>query len=203
MPDEVATLRAQQVDETRRALITAARALFGSKGYAATPVDEVAAAARVTTGALYHHFKTKAALFEAVFVQVHAELMLACIEAAAGATGIDELLRGFDAFLTEMTRDEALQIVVRDGPAVLGLARFTELDEDIAFSAVVAALQLAEPPVEEAETVARLLLGLLTRAGMLIAGAPDREVAREQAARAVRTVVKGLVADGAGAVRRD
>ena len=36
----------------------------------ATSVEDLASEARLTTGALYHHFPNKTALFEAVFVQV-------------------------------------------------------------------------------------------------------------------------------------
>jgi AcrR family transcriptional regulator len=46
-------LRSQQVEATRRAVLAAARSSFGRKGYAQTSVDEIAAAARVTKGAVY------------------------------------------------------------------------------------------------------------------------------------------------------
>ena len=59
-------LRSQHVEATRRAVLAAARTSFGRKGYAQTSVDEIAAAARVTKGAVYHHFAGKEALFRAV-----------------------------------------------------------------------------------------------------------------------------------------
>lgn len=64
------SLRAEQVAQTRDALVRAGRQLFGNKGFRSTSVDDVAREARVTTGALYHHFPTKTALFEAVFEQL-------------------------------------------------------------------------------------------------------------------------------------
>ena len=54
-------------------MLAAARASFATKGYAQTSVDQIAAAARVTKGAVYHHFAGKEALFRAVFVEVEAE----------------------------------------------------------------------------------------------------------------------------------
>ena len=66
-------LRSQHVEATRRAVLAAARSSFGQKGYAQTSVDEIAAAARVTKGAVYHHFAGKEALFRAVYVEVEAE----------------------------------------------------------------------------------------------------------------------------------
>src|ERR1700744_6366323 len=77
-----ATLRSQHVEATRRAVLDAARSLFARKGYAQTSVDEIAAAARVTKGAVYHHFAGKEALFRAVHDEVEAE-------AQARAAGAD------------------------------------------------------------------------------------------------------------------
>src|ERR687883_633860 len=100
MSDQPATLRTEQVAQTRAALIAAGRRLFGEHGFRATSVEDLAREARVTTGALYHHFPTKTALFEAVFVAAHTDLLKASTEAAQGASdGIDELALGFDAFL--------------------------------------------------------------------------------------------------------
>src|ERR1700757_2868341 len=94
--DTPASLRAEHVAQTRAALVSAGRLLFGTKGFAATSVEDIARAARVTTGALYHHFPTKAAVFEAVFEQVHAEMLVATL--AAGEVGgdiVDLLIAGF------------------------------------------------------------------------------------------------------------
>ena len=67
--EQPASLRAEQVAQTRAALVAAGRRLFGENGFGATSVEDLAREARVTTGALYHHFPTMTALFEAVFVQ--------------------------------------------------------------------------------------------------------------------------------------
>ena len=55
---------------TKRALVDVAQELFTERGYAGTSLDEIVAGARVTKGALYHHFSGKQALFEAVFERV-------------------------------------------------------------------------------------------------------------------------------------
>ena len=80
-------------------------------------VDDVAREARVTTGALYHHFPTKTALFEAVFVQAHTDLMTSSAKAARGASdGIDELARGFEAFLDGVLQPDMQRILIVEGP---------------------------------------------------------------------------------------
>jgi AcrR family transcriptional regulator len=199
-PGQHQSLRAEQVAQTRAALVASARRLFGHRGFAGTSVEDVAREARVTTGALYHHFSTKTLLFEAAFEQTHAELMAASApeaEEAREADGVVGLFsRGFDLFLDAVLRPDFQQIIVVDGPAVLGLARFTELDERDAFPVMVAALESAtatgELHVEDPETVARLLLGAMTRGAMLIASSPEPGKTRQAVADALLALLNGF-----------
>jgi AcrR family transcriptional regulator len=191
------SLRAEQVRQTRAALVAAGRRLFGRDGFAGTSVEDLVREARVTTGALYHHFPNKTALFEKVLEGVHAELLEASYRAAAGASDeLEALSRGFEAFLDGVLEPDVQQILVTDGPAVLGLARFTELDERYAFAEIVAVLQAAAAAgslsVEDPETVARMLLGALVRGGMLIAGSADPGKTRDAVARVIRAMLAGL-----------
>src|SRR6202011_2586282 len=122
--EQPASLRAEQVAQTRGALVAAGRRLFGVDGFGATSVEDLAREARVTTGALYHHFPTKMALFETVFEAVHLDLLTASARAADGAPDeIEFLARGFEAFLDAVLQPEVQRIVITDAPAVLGLAR--------------------------------------------------------------------------------
>ena len=191
------SLRAEQVRQTRAALVAAGRRLFGRDGFAATSVEDLAREARVTTGALYHHFPNKTALFETVFEGVHAEMLEASGRAAAGASDeLEALSRGFEAFLDAVLEPDVQQILVTDAPAVLGLPRFTELDERYAVTEIVAALQAAtaagQLSVEDPETIARMLLGALVRGGMLIAGSAEPDRTRDSVARAIRALLAGL-----------
>ena len=195
--DPPASLRAEQVAQTRAALVAAGRRLVGSRGFAATSVEDIAREARVTTGALYHHFPTKAAVFESVFEQVHADLMEASLQAAGqAADAIGLLTAGFGAFLDAVLEPEVQRIVITDAPAVLGLARFTELDERYAFAATVAALEAANAAgvlaVADPQTLARLLFGALTRAGLLIASSAEPTATRDAVAATLRAMISGF-----------
>jgi AcrR family transcriptional regulator len=194
---EPSSLRAEQVAQTRAALVAAGRRLFGENGFRGTPVEDLAREARVTTGALYHHFPTKTALFEAVFVQAHMELMTSATEAAMGAeNGLDELALGFDAFLDGVLQPDVQRIVVLDGPAVLGLARYTELDEQYAYAVIVGSLKEAAKAgavdIDDPETATRLLLGALTRGAMLIANSPDPVKTRHAVAKSMRALLNSF-----------
>jgi AcrR family transcriptional regulator len=197
--DAPASLRAEQVAQTRAALVAAGRQLFGAKGFAATSVEDIARAARVTTGALYHHFPTKAAVFEAVFEQVHVEMLVASAEAAAVAGGALEMLdAGFGVFLDWVLEPQVQRILVTDGPAVLGLARFVELDERYALEPAVRALEAASASglvrVEDPQTLVLLLFGAMTRAGLLIASSPDPKATRDAVGATFRQMINGFLA---------
>ena len=88
------------------------------------------------------------------------------------------------------------RIIIIDAPAVLGLARFTELDERYAFAAISAALQMADAEgtlrVGDPDTLARLLLGALTRGGMLIANSAEPAATRDAVSDVTRAMLAGL-----------
>jgi AcrR family transcriptional regulator len=56
---------------TRRRILDAARHEFAHRGYAAAMLRFVAAAATLTTGAVYHHYASKADLYLAVHADAH------------------------------------------------------------------------------------------------------------------------------------
>src|SRR2546427_7816713 len=103
---------------TIQALLVAGRMLFGEHGYTRVSSASVAAAARVTTGAVYHHFEDKASLFRAVLEAVEADLAGAVRLAASGpGDPLLRLERGMLAFLEGTREPPARQIVLIDGPS--------------------------------------------------------------------------------------
>jgi len=67
--------RELNVEATRFALLTAARKQFAHVGYSRAEIGQIAAQARVTTGAVYHHFGSKKGLFLAVAERLEAEIL--------------------------------------------------------------------------------------------------------------------------------
>lgn len=60
--------RAQRQEHTRAAVLAAARAEFGKRGYADAKVDRIADRAELTRGAVYSNFPSKRALYLAVLL---------------------------------------------------------------------------------------------------------------------------------------
>jgi AcrR family transcriptional regulator len=184
---------------TRQALVTAARPLFAAKGYAGVGTDEVARAAGVTRGALYHQFAGKEELFAAVFEQVEAEI---ADRIGAGLLTVDAdpaavLHDGIDAWLAVCAEPEVHRIVLIEAPAALGWERWREIGQrygvgliEVAVQSLVDAGLLPEQPVRP---LAHVLVGALEEAALYAARAEDREAATAQVRAALVAMVDGLL----------
>jgi AcrR family transcriptional regulator len=93
--------------ETRRGLLAGAYRVFGQKGYAQATVDDVAAAAGVSKGAVYHHFASKEELFRALLAD-HGHELDAMAAAARRARSFAELVRGVVAVWIHHYRSDPL-----------------------------------------------------------------------------------------------
>jgi AcrR family transcriptional regulator len=185
----MAGVRVQQREQTRQALITQARRLFADAGYGAVGLAEIVAAAGVTKGALYHQFAGKEELFAAVLEQVQAEVAEAVARAADREDGGWEQLRaGCHAFLAAGTDPRIARIMLMDGPAVLGWARWREIDEGASAQLLAGALsalaEAGELPDRPVDALTRLLSGAMNEAAMWLArpGAEPGDLDAAQAA---------------------
>jgi AcrR family transcriptional regulator len=188
-------------EATRRRLVEVARDLFGRRGYEGTSVEDVLVASGVARGALYHHFQSKAELFDAVAEALFVEIADVTNAAARGVeTPLARLRAGAQAWL-EMARDGAVQrIVLLDSPRVLGWARWRELDEQHSLGDLRASIRrLAwerRVPPEQEEILARMLLAALNEAALFITGAGGEVAALETARTAVGILVDRLADPG-------
>lgn len=89
-------------EETRARILSAACRCFAERGYSNTSNQDIARAAGLTTGALYHYFDSKAGLFAAVHRQVHETLLSTYQRAfAEQSTCVAQLCAGLEASLAE------------------------------------------------------------------------------------------------------
>jgi AcrR family transcriptional regulator len=171
--------QAERSGATSSKLVSAAQELFGRDGYAATSIEAVAAAAGVTKGAAYHHFSSKATLFRMVFVYEQ-EQISAVLEGAAAEEpdSWSALLRGCRTFLEHCLNPAFRQIVLLDGPAVLGWEAVREIEYEHTLRVLTEGLRAAaaEGTIIDGDLTARshLIFGALCEAGMLLARSDDR-----------------------------
>lgn len=184
-------------EATRQRLIAVARALFGERGYENTSIEEVLATSGVARGALYHHFQSKADLFDAVAETVFAEVASLTNDAARnGATPLERLRAGAHAWLEMACAHAVQQIVLLDSPKVLGWARWRALDEHHSLGDLRASVRrLAREhrlPTGQDEILARMLLATLNEAALFITDAEDETAALETARDAVDVLIDRL-----------
>ncbi|WIM11627.1 MAG: Transcriptional regulator, AcrR family [Enhydrobacter sp.] len=174
-----------------------ARRLFARLGYGATATEEIVRQARVTRGALYHHFRDKQDLFLAVLDQE--QKRLAAAAAAAAAAENDPwraMMAGTAAFLDACLDPAVQQIVIVDGPAVLGPERWRELDQSYYLGSLKQLLEaaMAEGLVERqpVDTLAHLMFGAVHEAAFVIARADDKGAARREVSEVLARLSAGL-----------
>ena len=191
--------QAERTEATRAALIDAARPLFAERGYAGVGTEEIARAAGVTRGALYHHFDGKRELFEAVYEQIEVELAERIASGALEANAASPLAAmraGAEMFLRVSTEPETQQIVLLDGPSVLGWDRWREIATEHGLGLIEATLQAAveagEIDPRPVRPLAHVLMGALDEAAMLVARAADAEKMRAEVGQTLAALLDGL-----------
>jgi AcrR family transcriptional regulator len=194
----VKSRKEEQSAATRAALLKVARKLFAERGYADTATEEVVRRARVTRGALYHHFADKLALFTAVFDEEETRL-LSQVGAASmrGRNAWERFQFGCEAFLDTCLDPAINRIVLVDAPSVLGRETWREMDEKYAIANVRVQLQalIDEGFIarQSVDPLAHILLGAVNEAAMLIAHAPDKTTARAEVGVSLKHLMEGLL----------
>ncbi len=171
--------------------------LFAARGYAGVGTEEIVARARVTRGALYHHFEDKRDLFRAVHEKVEEDLVE---RIAAQIGGIEDpwelMLTGTRAFLDACDEPAVKQIALTDAPSVLGWREWREVDLRYGLGLMRASLGgameagvLRKVPIEP---LSHLLLAAMAEAALMIANADDPKAARKEAEAGLTELLEGL-----------
>ncbi len=197
--------RRSQVDRsaaTRGALVASARTLFAERGFSGVGTEAIVRAAGVTRGALYHQFADKTELFEAVYEAIEEDLAgrLGELIAASNATDpIEVMSLGADAWLDACGEPEVQQIVLLDGPAVLGWQRWREIGMRYGLGLIegllVHAIEVGRVAPQPVRALAHVLAGALDEAGLYIARADDQTAASAEMRTVIARLVAGLAQD--------
>jgi AcrR family transcriptional regulator len=190
--------REAQGDATRLALLSAARELFGLNGYAATSIEEVAARAGVTKGAVYHHFGGKATLFQEVYAQVMREVSDQVVSKFNEPDHWVALTSGCQLMIDAQLDPAVRRIALHDARSVLNWDVVHLIESRYGAVGIRGALRKAmhggviEP--QPLRPLALLLAGALSEACFYVADADDPAQAREEVGRLVVRILEGLKA---------
>ncbi len=174
----------QTRDVTAGQLLDVAERMFIERGYAATTVGDVVKKANVTTGALYHAFPDKQALFERVAQRVVERLVAeagAAVEAEADPWR--QLEVGAAAILAASTAP-GVRLAFLDAPVVLGLEKWRAIEQEATaplLGAVLARLvKSGALSRQRAELLARVIRGAVLEAAMAVAESGKPQAARRE-----------------------
>ena len=192
-------LRVQKGVATRERLVAVAGSLFGAYGYEGTSIEAILEEAGVKRGALYHHFDSKKALFDAALDRAIAQIagVVAAAARKAGPDPVAALRAGCMAWL-ELAMDPAIQrLVLLDPPSVVGWDRLRALDETHTLGGLRRNLELiakqGRVPAGDAGLLANVLLASLTELALHVARADDQPAALGSAKSALDLLLSRLL----------
>jgi len=123
----------QQRSETTRALLMETmRESLLNQGLEATTTASILAQTGLSKGALYHHFRSKSEIIEAIYRdESHGAIRRALESVASDHSPIERLKRGCENWLKELRQRDTRRIVLDLGPQALGLERVIEIESEL------------------------------------------------------------------------
>jgi AcrR family transcriptional regulator len=194
------SLKVVQGEATRKALLAAARELFGTLGYAETSLDAIAGAAGVTKGAFYHHFSGKEQLFQLVFEDVKRELSSHLAPVLQSADPWEGLVAACRTYIETHTDPAVQRIVLLDARSVLSHEAWRKVDSQwgavffrAAFRRAMNRGIIVPLPLN---TLAMIVTGALAEACLVVANSDDPAAARGEALAVIELLLQGLRSAG-------
>jgi AcrR family transcriptional regulator len=179
--------REEYAEATREAIIKSGLELFAEKGYQRTSLDEVADRARVSKGAVYHHFASKREVFEAVFSMVSSSSISQLTtrmsdDSDPRSASIQNLLYSyFDICVGRIY----YRIVLQEGPGALGWGLWRNfVQESIEEPMLGMVKNFTRDPVATAisdELLLRILTSAIHELALTIVDNPNRSQATKEA----------------------
>jgi AcrR family transcriptional regulator len=190
-------------EATRTALQETAARMFAEGGYTATSLDDIAEATQVTRGAVYHHFASKQALFEAVFEACEVAMLARVVTAAAEhSDSWEAAMAAIDAFLDAACDPAYGRLCWQEAPLALGWQRWLQIEEKHALGLVEQFVRLmlgaeALTPIA-IDATTRLAFHLVGGACRVIADAPPeaKGEVRDTCAVMLKRMVAGIRVSG-------
>jgi AcrR family transcriptional regulator len=178
-------------------ILTEARRLFTERGFDATSIDDVAEAAGVAKGAVYHHFESKEAVFLRVLEEVQAGLLAMPVppEALNQRDPVEQIVGAVLRYLLASSEPEVRRVLLIDGPAVIGWRRWREIDDRYFGAGARLAMRWLlgdAAPDREVEAMTHLLMGAVMEAALVCAAADDPRQAAQEFSSALRRMLSAL-----------
>ena len=120
----------QRSDSTREKLLAAFKASFLKRGFEQTTVQSVLTETGLSKGAMYHHFRSKAEIIEALYEQESRSAIAQVFTAPTENTSALTQLKSAYLEWTKIVRDPSIaRILFEIGPAAIGEQRAREIED--------------------------------------------------------------------------
>ncbi len=169
--------QAERSAATTGAILLAAKTLFRKHGYEAITIDHIADEAGCKKGAVYHHFESKQAIFERVVDDLQAAIAAELMRPDKRVSSVPparQMAQSFQAYVKSSNHPDNRQILLIDGPMVLGWKRWREIDDRHFAGMVRTGLSrlMKDAPSATIEAATRLTLGAIMEASIACALTP-------------------------------
>ncbi len=175
--------------------MTVALAVFGTKGYHDTSMNEVAEAAGITKPVVYQHFESKHALYLALLADIGGRLRTAIATALATAPGPRELVEsGFEAYFEFFGNEpHAFAVLYGDGVRTDSdfMAELVKVEEST-LDNIIMVLDVPAIDADNRRALAHGIVGLSERMGRYWLEHEFDVPASEMARRAAELAYYGL-----------
>lgn len=186
-------------DDTRSAIVAAARALFGAHGPHGVSMEQIQERARVSRGGLYHHFRSKIDALYAVCDAIESEIMARVVACAGNvADPIERLVIGGHAYLDEwVDAPEVVRICLLGSRHALSWDQWHEIATRNGLGITRAVIEEAAGagllvPDVDVDALTSVLVGAYIEGGTTIALSEDQRATRAVVGAALEALVRGL-----------
>lgn len=182
----------ERTEATRAAICAVFRKSLLARGLEATTTASVLAEARLSKGAMYHHFASKIEIIEAIYrEESHGAVRRAAASVPVDLPPVERLKLACAAWLEELDKPEVSRLLLEIGPAALGGRKVRAIEDELTlrlFQALLEeAMQLGEISLSDPSLAARLINGMVAEVAVL----PLRD--RKLAARTIGPVVDAIL----------
>ena len=183
---------------SREQLLVIATRLFTERGYDKTSTEAVLRESGTSRGSLYHHFASKEALFWAVLVRIDERVTATMEKDMAAATDPVDALRLASLTWIRLAKDpEVRQLVLIDGPAVLGWERWRAENGKRTLDGIERAVRWAADrdriDPRDVRLFAHMVLAAMNEVALVVATSADPEGATSDGQRAMEDLLDRLL----------
>lgn len=188
--------REAYAEQTREAILEASHRLFSRQRFSGTSLEAIAKKARVTKGAVYHHFQDKQAVFSACYERQARQVSEAVDAVPRESDDWDYAFAQCRAFLDFILAHGKHTISLQEAITVLGWDTWRGIDSGYTLGSierVVVRLQDSGrmKPYSRA-LVVNMIYGLLVNAAMNLNSLPDIRQTYQELDKIVQDMLNGL-----------